>query len=68
VIALVATQSIYSFESFPLPARSLGRMTMIYRRDNKNKSLEDYEPDGQTPRKKKRQDKLPVSPSDDRKA
>ena len=41
---------------------------MIYRRDNKNKSLEDYEPDGQTPRKKKRQDKLPVSPSDDRKA
>lgn len=43
-------------------------MTMIYRRDNKNKSLEDYEPDGQTPRKKKRQDKLPVSPSDDRKA
>lgn len=40
---------------------------MIYRRDHKNKSLEDYEPDAQTQRKKKRQDKLPVSPGDDRK-
>ena len=42
-------------------------MTMIYRRDHKNQSLDEFEPERDTKRKKKRQDKLPLSQGDDRK-